>query len=227
MLNPTSYQGYQPANSNVAPPAYGGQQPAQYAQFDNATSHGYRGAGKGAEDRLPAMPSWKDARETKIEEYGIADKHEDVEMGGLQKPGATSTAHLPQHQGYNETDGHPINGPHEAPTSYTGPDFGAGARTANAPLQNHEYTGPDFSAPSQHQQSTGYSAYAPSESTRYEPSYANEPQELGATYSNTLPPPSPSAQQTSFGGQVGHTPELLQAGRKPGQQAGVGAWRDV
>ena len=223
MFNPMPYQGYQPANSNVAPPAYG-QAPAQYAQFDNSNSHGYRGAGKAGEDSLPAMPSWTDARDTRVEEHGTTNKHEDVEMGNLQKPAMVSTTHLPQHQGYSEADSHPVTGPHEVPTGYTGPDFGAGAGVAQ---HQYQYTGPDFSTPPQHPQSTGYSAYAPSESTRYEPSHANDPQELGTTYSNTLPPPSPSAQQTGFGEHAGDAPAVLQAGRRPGQQGGGGAWRDV
>ena len=211
MFNPMPYQGYQPANANVAPPAYG-QQPAQYAQFDHG-SGGYRGGGKGGEDRLPAMPSWSDARETKVEEYGTTDKHEDVEMGHLHKQAMASTVNLPQQKSQTET-----------PTGYTGPDFGAGAGAGHAQPQHQQqqYTGPDFSSPTQYQHSTGYSAYAPSESTRYEPTYANEPQELGTTSSNPLPQPTPSAQQ----GQGSNAPSILQAGRRPGGQD-HGAWRDV
>ena len=226
MFNPTSYQGYQPANSNIAPPPYG-QTSAQFAQFDNASGHGHRSNGKGGEDSLPAMPSWKDARETRVEEHGIANKHGSVELGNLQKPAAANMAHIPQQQGYNETDGHPETGPHEVPTAYTGPDFGAGAGAGHGQPQNHQYTGPDFSSPSQNQQAADYFAYAPSESTRYEPSYANEPQELGTTYSNTLPPPNPSAQQTGLRGQASHAPDIPQAGRKVGQQGSSGTWRDV
>ena len=249
MFNPMPYQGYQPANSNVAPPPYG-QPPAQYAQFDNPSGGGYRGAGKGGggEDSLPAMPSWQDARSTQVEDHE-PEHGQDVELGHLQKPAMASTTHLaPQQHGYNEADSHPVRSPHEAPAAYTGPDFTsntaaaatttttASAGTAGAT----HYTGPDFSSPTAtthyqsppHSSNTAYSAYAPSESTRYEPSYANEPHELGTTYSNTLPPPSPSAQHTGFAGQSGGAPGVLQAGRRPDgqqqQQYGAGgSWRDL
>lgn len=211
MFNPMPYQGYQPANSNVAPPPYGQPPAAQYAQFDTPSAGGYRGAGKGGgEDSLPAMPSWQDARSTRVEDHE-ADHGQDVELGHLQKPAMASTTHLaPQQHGYPEADTHPVRSPHEAPPA--------------------DYTGPDFSSPTQYQpphSNTAYSAYAPSESTRYEPSYVNEPHELGTTYSNTLPPPSPSAQQTGFAGQSG-APGVLQAGRRPdGQNGAGGSWRDL
>ncbi|KAL9127567.1 MAG: hypothetical protein Q9217_003584 [Psora testacea] len=223
MFNPMPYQGYQPANnpSSTAPPPYG-EPPARYAQFDTP---GYRGLGKGGEDALPAMPSWKDAQNRRVEEQGTTNRAgEDMEMGKLQKPALASTTNLPaqheQQHGFSaaEADSNPVNGPHEVPTVYTGPDFGVGA----GEMQHQQYTGPDFSTPpQQQQQSRAYSAYAPSESTLYEPSHANEPQELGTTYSNTLPPLSPTAQQTGFGG----APGVLQAGRRQGQ--GQNAWRDV
>ena len=230
MFNPMPYQGYQQAhnpnnnNNNMAPPPYG-EPPTRYAQFDNPT---HRGFGKGGEDSLPAMPSWKDAQDRRVVEEG-------VEMGNLQKPALASntTTTLPSHStaaaatAAAEADSYPVTGPHEVPTGYTGPDFNTTHQTA--------YTGPDFSAsmaPHHHHQydqqpQQAYSAYAPSESTRYEPSQANEPQELGTTYSNTLPPPpSPSAQRTGFGGGTG-APGVLQAGRMQGQGQGPTTWRDV
>ena len=239
MFNPMPYQGYQPANSNVAPPPYGQPPAAQYAQFDHPSAGGYRGAGKGGggEDSLPAMPSWQDARSTRVEDHEADHHGQDVELGHLQKPAMASTTHLaPQQHGYTEADTHPVRSPHEAPPAdYTGPDFStntaAAATTTSASAAGAaHYTGPDFSSPTQYQQqhnNTAYSAYAPSESTRYEPSYVNEPHELGTTYSNTLPPPSPSAQHTGFAGQSG-APGVLQAGRRPdGQQGAGGSWRDL
>lgn len=181
---PAPYQGYQPANSNIAPPAYG-QQPAQYAQFDSSHNRG-----KVTEDSLPHMPSWQEARETKIEDHNHGG--ENVELGQLQKPALASTMHLPPQQtGVTEMDSTPA--PPRPQQPYTGPDFGA------APAHHSQYTGPDFSTPSH----TGYSAYTPSESTRYEPSNA---------YSNV--PMSP---------QQSGAPPVLQAGRAPGSQP----WRDV
>ncbi|MDI1489819.1 MAG: hypothetical protein OHK93_001017 [Ramalina farinacea] len=230
------YQGYQRANSNVAPPPYGQPPAAQYAQFDHPSAGGYRGAGKGGggEDSLPAMPSWQDARSTRVEDHEADHHGQDVELGHLQKPAMASTTHLaPQQHGHTEADSHPVRSPHEAPADYTGPDFTANAtaKTSSAGAAGAaHYTGPDFSSPTQYQQqhsNTAYSAYAPSESTRYEPSYVNEPHELGTTYSNTLPPPSPSAQHTGFAGQSG-APGVLQAGRRPdGQNGAGGSWRDL
>lgn len=234
MFNPMPYQGYQPANSNVAPPPYGQPPAAQYAQFDTPSGYRGAGAGKGGEDSLPAMPSWQDARSARVED-GEADHGPDVELAHLQRPAMASTTHLPQQHDYTEADSHPVRSPHEALAPYTGPDFTTTTTTpaTSAGTAAAHYTGPDFSSPAQYQQphsNTAYSAYAPSESTRYEPSQANEPQELGTTYSNTLPPPSPSAQHTGFAGQSG-APGVLQAGRRPdGQQpqhGAGGAWRDL
>ncbi|KAL9099661.1 MAG: hypothetical protein Q9163_004874 [Psora crenata] len=225
MFNPMPYHGYQPANNpnnTAAPPPYG-EPPARYAQFD---APGHRGVGKGDEDALPTMPSWKDAQSRRVEDQGPPGLGHggDMEMGNLQKPTMTSATHFPaqpqlqQHYNHSavEVDSRPITGSNTVSAGYTGPDFGAAQHTA--------YTGPDFSTPPLQQQNTAYSAYAPSESTRYEPSHANEPQELGTTYNSTLPLPNPSAQQTSLGGRGG-APGVLQAGRNQGQ--GQGGWRDV
>ena len=183
------------------------------------------GGKKITEDSLPAMPSWDGAKTRKIEQEG-----DHVEMGHLEKPtqghrpmgsiGANSSSMnlLASNGAHKEEMGHPISqdgqssqiSPH-----YTGPDFGHGA--------GHPYTGPDFGTVPEKQ--TAYTAYAPSESTNYEPAGVNDRQELGTTYSNTLPPPSPNAHQQAFG----HAPSVLQAGRRPGgSENGNGkTWRDV
>jgi len=228
MFNPMPYQGYQPANTNKAPPPYN--QPAEYAQFDSHGGGGYRkGAG---EDSLPAMPSWDAAKSGRVEHDGT-HPGEDMEMGELEPrkvPGTTGTptAESPV-PGYTEADGHAVVST-RLPAGYTGPDFGVG-HDQNTPhgggqgqQQHQPYTGPDFTS-----QPTGYAAYAPSESTRYEPSRVNEPcspQEMGTTttYSNIQPPPSPAAQQQSFQ----HAPSILQAGQRPAAQShGQTMWKDV
>ena len=205
MFNPAPYQGYQPANNpQFAPPPYN--EPPRFAQFDAPSGK------KINEDSLPAMPSWDNARTAKVEQPG-----EDVEMGkldpqdhnmGNNMQNASSVNLLPPNQGYAEADSHPVS-PH-----YTGPDFGHGS--------GHPYTGPDFGVG--RGQNTAYTGYSPSESTHYEPIGVNEPQELGTTYSHTMPPPSPSAQQQSFPGHQ-HAPSVLQAGRRPG--ANGNSWKDV
>ena len=192
MFNPAPYQGYQPANGNNAPPPYN--EPPRFAQFDV----GHKGKPVG-EDSLPAMPSWDGAQQKRVEdmEMGHVGQHE-------QKPilaaGANASTMNVAHIGpsYAEADGHSV------PATYTGPDFGHGA--------GHPYTGPDFGPGHGAGQQTGYSAYEPSNNGRYEPNRVNEPQELGTTYSNTMPPPSPSAQQ---GGFPHPAPSVLQAGRGP------------
>ena len=203
MFNPAPYMGYQPANNpNNAPPPYG--EPPRFAQFDAGSRRK-----PVHEDSLPAMPSWENAQKKHVEDDDVEMSHLEVpqEKKPMLSPGANaSTADLSNPRlGYTEA-GHP-------PADYTGPDFGHGA--------GHPYTGPDFNSGIGQSHQT---AYAPSESTRYEPSGANEPLELGTTYSNTLPPPSPSAQHTAFPPQ--HAPGVLQAGRRPGP-ATNNSWRDV
>lgn len=204
MFNPAPYKGYQPANNpNNAPPPYG--EPAQFARFDAPSRK------KITEDSLPAMPSWDAAQRKRVEQEG-----EDVELGQLEKP---SVGHRPMNSiGANsssvnllrpEMDSHPVTQDGQLSPHYTGPDFGHGA--------GHAYTGPDFGVG--HGQQTAYSTYAPSESTRYEPTGVNEPQELGSNYSNTVPPSSPGAHQQGFGQDHHAAPSALQAGRRP---AGIG-----
>ena len=220
MFNPAPYMGYQPANNpNNAPPPYG--EPARFAQFD-VGSHGKPVNG----DSLPAMPSWENAQKKHVEDDDVEMSRLDVpqEKKPMLAPGANaSTADLSNPRlGYTEADSYPVGpsgatGAHgQKPAGYTGPDFGPGA-------DNH-YTGPDFTSGAGQGQQTSYSAYAPSESTRYEPSGVNEPLELGTTYSHALPPPSPSAQHTGFPPQ--HAPSVLQAGRRPGASSN-NSWRDV
>ena len=163
-------------------------------------SHG--GAKKVTEDSLPAMPSWEAAKTRKVEA--------DMEMGHMEKPvlghrptnsmGAnTSSVNLLQPSaGHTEMDNHPVTKEGQLSPHYTGPDFGHGA--------GHPYTGPDFGIGNGHQ--TAYQPYAPSESTKYEPSSGNEPQEMGMIY-----------QQVS-----GEAPSILQAGRRPGTSGN--SWRE-
>lgn len=220
MFNPAPYMGYQPANNpNNAPPPYG--EPPRFAQFDV----GSRGKPVN-EDSLPAMPSWDNAAKKHVEDDDVEMSHLEVpqEKNPMLAPGAdASTADLSNPRfAYTDVDSRPV-GPYGAPgaqvqppAGYTGPDFGHGA--------GHPYTGPDFTSGIGQGQQTSYSAYTPSESTKHEPSGVNEPMELGTTYSNTLPPPSPSAQHTGFPPQ--HAPSVLQAGRRPGPSSG-NTWRDV
>ena len=208
MFSPAPYQGYQPANNpQNAPPPYGA--PPRFAQFDAPS-----GTKKVTEDSLPAMPSW-DAAPNKRVEHEV----EDVEMGHLEKP---PIGHKPMHSiGANSSSLNLLKGQedqndalaHDGHLSphYTGPDFGYGA--------GHPYTGPKFDS----EQRTAYSAYAPSESTRYEPS---EPQELGTTYNNTVPPPGPGAHQQGLGPRQHDAPSVLQAGRRP-EGNGSNSWKDI
>lgn len=211
MFNPAPYKGYQPANTpNNDPRPHG--EPARFAQFDAPSGKDV------TEDSLPAMPSWDAAQSKRVEQEG-----EDMEMGQLEKPpkghgpmhsiGAnTSSANLPR----SEMDSHPVTQDGQLSPHYTGPDFGHGA--------GHAYTGPDFGI--SHGQQTAYSAYAPSESTKYEPSGVNEPQAFGTTFSNTVPPPRPAAHQQGFGQGTHAAPSVLQAVQRPAANMDH-SWRDV
>ena len=207
MFNPAPYMGYQPANNpNNAPPPYG--EPPRFAQFD-VGSHGK----PVHEDSLPAMPSWDNASKKRVED-DVEMSHLDVpqEKKPMLAPGANaSTADLSNPKfGYTEVESHPVGsngayGAHgQAPAGYTGPDFGHGV--------DHHYTGPDFNSGIGQPQPTSYSAYAPSDGTRYEPSGVNEPLELGTTYGNIQQPQ--------------HAPSVLQAGRRPGASSN-NSWRDI
>ena len=149
--------------------------------------------------------------------------HIDPQQNGLIHNASTADlGRVPQaHHSYSDSASHAPAIKHEP---YTGPDFGAvdtsygGAGGAPHPAP---YTGPDFGHGAGKPAST---PYTPSDvsSTKYEPSHANMPQEMGTMYSNTMPPPSPNAQQAGFG--VQHAPSVLQAGRRPGQSGPV---RDI
>ena len=168
------------------------------------------------------MPSWDAAKTRKVEHDG-----EDMEMGHMEKPSlghkpmnsiganTSSVSLLPPPSTHPDADNNAITHDGQLSPHYTGPDFGHGA--------GHPYTGPDFGAG--HGEQASYTAYAPSESTKYEPSGVNEPQGLGTTYSNTLPPPSLGANQQGFA----QPPSVLQAGRRPGGDANRNgnSWRDV
>lgn len=217
------YQGYQPANANNAPPPYN--PPAEYAQFDSHSGSYRKGAG---DDSLPAMPSWDAAKSKRVEDDGAHE--EDMEMGRIEPPTASAGSRAPIVPGHVEADGHAIHGPHEVPSGYTGPDFGTeyGRKTSYGGRQGpqYAYTGPDFGAGNT--PSNAYSAYAPSESTRYEPSRVNEhypTRESGQTYSSIQPPLSPSDPQQSFQ----EAPSVLQAGRRPepAHPQGAAPWKDV
>ena len=209
MFNPAPYMGYQPANNpNNAPPPYG--EPPRFAQFDVGSR------GKPVhEDSLPAMPSWENAQHKHVEDDDVEMSHLELpqEKKPMLAPGANvSTADLSNPVG--SKGAYVAHG--QPPAGYTGPDFGHG--------EDHSYTGPDFTSGIGQGQQTPYSAYAPSQSTRYEPSGLNEPLELGTTYSNTLPPPSASAQHTGLPPQ--NALGVLQAGRRPGANSN-NSWRDV
>ena len=178
MFNPLPYQvqGYQPANQ---PPPYGNQ-PPQFAQFD-APSQPYGPTRKIGEDSLPAMPSWNQAQSRKIEEDDVEMGHIDLQKNGLMNNASSADVSHGPH-GYSEVENHPVK------ENYTGPDFGAVDTSyggAGAGAAQHPYTGPDFTAPK------AYAPYAPSESTRYEPSGVNHPQELGTTLQQHPPTTQP------------------------------------
>ena len=209
-FNPLAYQGYAPAGAPA--PGYGPPEPPRYAQFDNSRKIG--------EDSLPAMPTWSQGQDKKILNEGG-----DVEMGHMdtqQHNGLVhnaSTAELghvpPSHQrGYSEVGNHGPPAPVIKHEPYTGPDFGAmDTSYGGAGAHQPSYTGPDFGHGAE---KPAFTPYAPSDvsSTRYEPSHANLPQGMGSTYGNTMPPPSPNAQQTGFGAQQHAPPSVLQVGRR-------------
>ena len=98
------------------------------------------------------------------------------------------------------------------------------APTYDRGLEDSSYGGNRYSPPStplrgqrtqEEQAYRSYSAYATSESTRYEPSAVAEHSMGTAHYGSSSPP--------GHGGQGEQTPSVLQAGRKPVQDS----WRDV
>ena len=112
------------------------------------------------------MPSWDTASTRRIPD----PKNEDVELGRLG-PNEEHTAPLVANQAPAPTGGFGGEGlPYQQYGAYHGGDLGAPYRGVDppAPAASHGY-------PQQ-----GYSAYTPSQSTRYEPSE----QELPTTYNS-------------------------------------------
>lgn len=200
------YQGYQPANN---PHEYA---PPQYAHFD---ANRNRNA-KVNEDSLPAMPSWSNARDRKVLDESNAD---DVEMGQMDPQRAPMLAHkspnpttkhsgtgpptagLPYEQ-HGATQGGDLGNPYgQGSAGYDG-TYGHASPTAPQQYQSPGGLTPYHGSPAQQ----AYPAYAPSMSTRYEPSSINGGQvyggqEMGTAYRS----PSP----------YGNAPSVLQAGRQP------------
>ena len=190
IFHPAPYQGYQQAPN---PPSY---EPPRFAQFDVSRN------GKPAnEDALPPMPSWDSASQRRVPDGHDGD--EDVEMGPLapvRGPNdAPNEAALEPRMGYAEADSYPVDthayGRQETPNVYGGQTY-----ATRMPAPSMSPAG--YGASMQQQQQLGgpqsYSTYAPSESTRYEPSGYEQP----FAYHARSPPP---------------------VGRKPVQDS----WRDV
>ena len=212
-FNPAPFQGYQPANS---PHGY---QPPQYAHFD-ANPNGNATGGKMNEDSLPAMPSWDNAPSRKI----LEENHDnDVEMGKLdpQKEPMMAQQVSAHPAGYSDIDAHLNSLPYQqhgtVSNSSVGNSYGpnsptyGGAYGHSSPTTPRQYHSPDDfrrhpSPPIQQ----AYSAYAPSESTRYEPSSVYGAHETGAAYHSQ----SPYLDQTRC---------ALHAGRRPAE----GSWKDI
>ena len=176
--------------------------------------------GKINEDSLPAMPSWDSATNRKV----LDERHEeDVEMGKLDPQKAPMLAH----QAPAPTAMYPETGPPSAGMPYQqhgaaeGGDLGnpygqsppgyGGAYGHASPTAPQQYHSPDdFKTHQSLPAQQAYSAYTPSESTRYEPSTVHGAQEIGTAYHS----------QSSYGNP---TPSVLQAGRQPANNS----FRDV
>ena len=196
-FNPLAYQGYAPAGAPA--PGYG-PPPPQYAQFDNSSGR------KITEDSLPAMPTWSQGQDRKVETFeeegGHGEPGRDVEMGHIEKKGLMNNA--------STLDLAPP-ATHRRQNSYTGPDFDA-VDTSYGGAAHHDsspYTGPDFGKPVGQ-----YSPYQPL------PTHGRTAtQDMGTSYGNTQPPASPSLQS---GFAAAPPPSVLQAGRRT-----EGSYRDV
>ena len=196
---------------------YSGQ--PQFAQFDVSRT------GKIHDDALPAMPSWDTASHRRVMEE---HKNDDVELGTIDLARAPMLAHqapsprtdypsaasLPYQQQGVQNGGdlgnpyaHDDFASHDSPyaTSPTSPQ-----RYNNTGFGSHQQSFPDHRL-----QRQSYSAYTPSESTRYEPSSYGQ-QETGVTYASRSPPPVQQPYPSL-------APGGLQVGRKPVQNS----WRDV
>ena len=184
-FNPAPYQGYQPANNphSLAPP--------QFAQFDVSRSD------KVHEDSLPAMPSWDTASQKRVLED--VHHHDDVEMGKIEQkaPMLAHQAPSPTKE-YTEMES---GTPYQQHSAQHGGDLGnpyssyGGPNSHTVPTSPHSYD----SLGAQSNLQGSYAPYAPSVSTRYEPSSVNGSQ--GAY--------QPQLSNTQ-------TPGILQPGRQPG-----------
>ena len=215
---PTPYQGYQPT------PALGNyNEPPRFAQFDDSRK------GRITEDSLPAMPSWDTAsRKQVFEEH----KDEEMELGTMDPAKAPMLAHQapPPRSGYAEMDSSTASLPYQQYGVQHGGDLGNPyGHGPKSPHENNPYSPrlneAGFVEPQRSYRDDGrvqqsYSAYAPSESTRYEPS-SHGGQESGVAYGGRSPAPGPAPAQQSY--SINAAPNGLQAGRKPLQDS----WRDV
>ena len=169
--------------------------------------------GKVNEDSLPAMPSWNNATERKVLQMDGPHDEEEVEMGKLDPQKAPMLAHqapapttsMPYQQ-RGATQGGDLGNPYGQSSPANGDPY-----SHVSPTGPQQYHSPDdlithHSPPPQQ----AYSAYTPSESTRYEPSSVYGGQETGTAYHPQAP----------YGN---HTPSALQAGHQPAN----GSFRDV
>ena len=184
-FNPAPYQGYQPANNphSLAPP--------QFAQFDVSRSN------KVHEDSLPAMPSWDAASQKRVLEN--ENHHDEVEMGKMEQkvPMLAHQAPSPT-KGYAEMES---GMPHQHHGAQQGGDLGNSYANYGGPNSHALPTSPQSYDPPGRQSNLqgAYAPYAPSVSTRYEPSSVGGGQEA-------YQPPSSNTQ----------TPGILQPGRQAG-----------
>ena len=128
--------------------------------------NGWDNGEKGDGDRLPMMPSWENARERRMDEG--------VELGRIENIHGVNAPDPGLGMGYH--------GAGAVGQRYTG----AGAQT-QAPVVGHGYTGAGAELQAPSPVNNGYgdwrnSTYAPSGSTRYEPTVYDTPQEMGRTY---------------------------------------------
>lgn len=230
---PASYHGYQPA---PPPPSY---EAPQFAQFD--VSKNRPGRHSLGDDALPPMPSWETASSRKVPEQRHGAE-EGLEMGrldplaGQQAPMLASAAPPPR-AGYAEADSSPVpHSPyqfqHQQQAGFPGGDLASPYGRQPSPVAYGGYGNPQAYEGSTHPQELGtygggggggygqqqaysaYSTYAPSASTRYEPT-VNYQQTTGVVQSARSPAPRQP--------QYGNIASVPPVGRKPVQ----GSWRDT
>ncbi|KAI9688169.1 MAG: hypothetical protein M1822_001675 [Bathelium mastoideum] len=217
-------QPYSTPYSSAAPPTYSTK--PQFARFDASKKGGVGGRDA---DSLPAMPSWDDATSHKVE-VEEEEELEGTEMQHLDPHNNTPGAHSPQYPaaaampGYAADNNHPTSSSNLSypPSSQANP-YGANAsqsspyRTTSPPYHAQQHYSPPVSPPAQHgyaspppQLQPGYAdssyGYAPSGSTRYEPSGAYAP-----------------PQYQAYGGGTATNGSGAGIERKPVQ----GSWRDI